>query len=70
MLWILLISVISDGFALFLQNGKDYSETPARKLSQSFGLEIVGGKAITPKQVIHLLLAHLDDAQPENIQSL
>jgi hypothetical protein len=38
-------------FTLITQHGKDYSDTPARKLSQSFGLEIVGGKAITPKQV-------------------
>ena len=34
-----------------LQHGKEYNETPARKLSQSFDLDIVGGKAITAKQV-------------------
>jgi hypothetical protein len=37
------------------QHGKDYSDTPARKLSQSFSLEIVGGKAITAKQVCNSL---------------
>ena len=36
---------------VFLQHGKEYNDTPARKLSQSFCLDIVGGKAITPKQV-------------------
>jgi len=34
-----------------LQRGKEYNDAPARKLSQSFCLDIVGGKAITPKQV-------------------
>jgi len=34
-----------------VQHGKEYNDTPARKLSQSFCLDIVGGKAITPKQV-------------------
>jgi len=34
-----------------LQHGKEYNDAPVRKLSQSFSLEIVGGKAITPKQV-------------------
>ena len=33
------------------QHGKEYNATPARKLSQSFDLDIVGGKAITAKQV-------------------
>ena len=33
------------------QHGREYNETPARKLSQSFGLDMVGGKAITAKQV-------------------
>jgi len=37
---------------LCAQHGKEYSSAPARKLSQSFSLEIVGGKAITPKQVL------------------
>ena len=37
-----------------LQHGREYNDTTARKLSQSFGLEIVGGKAITIKQVCSL----------------
>jgi len=36
---------------LHVQHGKEYNDAPARKLSQSFSLDIVGGKAITPKQV-------------------
>ena len=39
------------------QHGKQYNDTPARKLSQSFCLDIVGGKAITVKQV-RLYLSH------------
>jgi len=35
----------------FVQHGKEYNDAPVRKLSQSFSLDIVGGKAITPKQV-------------------
>jgi len=34
-----------------MQHGKEYNDAPVRKLSQSFCLDIVGGKAITPKQV-------------------
>lgn len=34
-----------------MKHGKEYNETPARKLSSSFDLNIVGGKAITAKQV-------------------
>jgi len=34
-----------------IKNGEKYNSTPARKLSQSFGLEIVGSTAITNKQV-------------------
>ena len=34
-----------------MQHGKAYSEAPARRLSMAFGLETVGGKAMTPKQV-------------------
>ena len=33
------------------QHGKEYNETAQRKLTQSFGLEIVGGKAVTVKEV-------------------
>lgn len=33
-----------------LKNGYLYNASPARKLSQSFNLQIVGGMAITPKQ--------------------
>ncbi|PSN47882.1 RUN domain-containing protein 1 [Blattella germanica] len=35
-----------------LKNGERYNSTPARKLSQSFNLEIVGGQAISNKQVV------------------
>ena len=34
-----------------LQHGKEYNESPARMLSESFDLDIVGGKAVTAKQV-------------------
>uniref|UniRef100_A0A1B0EX81 Uncharacterized protein n=1 Tax=Phlebotomus papatasi TaxID=29031 RepID=A0A1B0EX81_PHLPP len=34
----------------FIKNGDKYNETPARRLSQSFNLEIVGGTAISVKQ--------------------
>jgi hypothetical protein len=34
-----------------LKNGDRYNSTPARKLSQSFNLDIVGGTAISSKQV-------------------
>jgi len=34
-----------------LKNGDRYNSTPARKLSQSFNLDIVGGTAISNKQV-------------------
>ncbi len=37
---------------IFSQHGKEYNATPARKLSQSFDLDIVGGKAITAKQTL------------------
>lgn len=33
-----------------LKNGEKYNETPARKLSQSFNLDIVGSAAISNKQ--------------------
>lgn len=35
-----------------MKHGKEYNESPARKLSQSFHLDIVGGKAITAKQTL------------------
>ncbi|XP_023215929.1 RUN domain-containing protein 1-like [Centruroides sculpturatus] len=35
-----------------LKNGRQYNSSPARKLSQSFNLDIVGGTAITPKQTL------------------
>lgn len=35
-----------------LQHGRQYNESPARKLSQSFHLEMVGGKPITVKQTM------------------
>lgn len=34
------------------KHGKEYNESPARMLSQSFHLDIVGGKAITAKQTL------------------
>lgn len=37
---------------VLLQHGVEYNESPARKLSQSFHLEIVGGKPITSKQTL------------------
>jgi hypothetical protein len=56
-----------------MKHGKDYSDTPARKLSQSFSLDIVGGKAITAKQTLltaieevtstHVPLKRNEDAQ-------
>ncbi|XP_059142170.1 RUN domain-containing protein 1-like [Physella acuta] len=33
-----------------MKNGREYNESPARKLSQSFHLDMVGGKPITAKQ--------------------
>lgn len=41
-----------------LKNGSIYRASPARRLSQSFNLHIVGGVAITPKQT---LLMAIDD---------
>ncbi|CAG7721402.1 unnamed protein product [Allacma fusca] len=41
-----------------LKNGEKYNATPARRLSQSFGLEIVGSKAITNRE---LLLSTIDN---------
>ena len=35
-----------------IQHGQEYNQSPARKLSQSFHLDIVGGKAITSKQTL------------------
>lgn len=35
-----------------MKHGKEYNESPARKLSRSFDLNIVGGKAITVKQTL------------------
>ncbi|XP_051014654.1 RUN domain-containing protein 1 [Acomys russatus] len=46
------------------KNGRAYVESPARKLSQSFALPIMGGTAVTPKQslltAIHLVLTEHD----------
>ncbi|BFZ16011.1 hypothetical protein BsWGS_19049 [Bradybaena similaris] len=33
-----------------MKHGREYNESPARKLSQSFHLDMVGGRAITAKQ--------------------
>ena len=46
-----------DTFCAFFQHGKEYATSTARKLSQSFDLDIVGGTAITAKQT---LLAAID----------
>ncbi|KAJ8299224.1 hypothetical protein KUTeg_023284 [Tegillarca granosa] len=35
-----------------MEHGREYNDSPARKLSQSFHLEIVGGKPITAKQTL------------------
>ncbi|GAB6018509.1 hypothetical protein CHUAL_000207 [Chamberlinius hualienensis] len=35
-----------------MKNGRAYNATPARRLSQSFNLEIVGGQAVTIKQTL------------------
>lgn len=39
-------------FPFCLQHGREYNESPARMLSQSFHLDIVGGKPITAKQTL------------------
>ncbi|KAL9878816.1 RUN domain-containing protein 1 [Glossina fuscipes fuscipes] len=36
----------------YIKNGDDYNNTPARKLSQSFNLEIVDSQAVTAKQTL------------------
>ncbi|EUB61642.1 RUN domain-containing protein [Echinococcus granulosus] len=48
----------SSAWAIFLKyyvltNGRAFNDTPARKLSESFSLDIIGGKVVTAKQ--HLL---------------
>ncbi|GFR75274.1 RUN domain-containing protein 1, partial [Elysia marginata] len=35
-----------------MKHGREYNESPARKLSQSFHLDMIGGKAITAKQTL------------------
>ncbi|XP_036125471.1 RUN domain-containing protein 1 [Molossus molossus] len=46
------------------KNGRAYVESPARKLSQSFALPVMGGTAMTPKQslltAIHMVLTEHD----------
>ncbi|CAH6776188.1 RUN domain-containing protein 1 [Phodopus roborovskii] len=46
------------------KNGRAYVESPARKLSQSFALPVMGGSTVTPKQslltAIHLVLTEHD----------
>jgi hypothetical protein len=34
-----------------LKHGREFSEAPVRKLSQSFNLDSIGGRSITSKQV-------------------
>ncbi|KAB7493977.1 RUN domain-containing protein 1 [Armadillidium nasatum] len=45
-----------------LKNGDQYNRTPARKLSQSFNLEITGGSAITNKQLLLQTIGSFEDA--------
>ncbi|KAM9597507.1 RUN domain-containing protein 1 isoform 1-T1 [Trichechus inunguis] len=46
------------------KNGRAYVESPARKLSQSFALPVMGGTVVTPKQslltAIHMVLTDHD----------
>uniref|UniRef100_A0A8C8YWU5 RUN domain-containing protein 1 n=1 Tax=Prolemur simus TaxID=1328070 RepID=A0A8C8YWU5_PROSS len=46
------------------KNGRAYVESPARKLSQSFALPVMGGTVVTPKQslltAIHMVLTEHD----------
>ncbi|XP_061031832.1 RUN domain-containing protein 1 [Eubalaena glacialis] len=46
------------------KNGRAYVESPARKLSQSFALPVMGGAVVTPKQslltAIHMVLTEHD----------
>ncbi|XP_027726137.1 RUN domain-containing protein 1 [Vombatus ursinus] len=46
------------------KNGRAFVESPARKLSQSFGLPVTGGAVVTPKQsllsAIHVVLTEHD----------
>ncbi|XP_039729315.1 RUN domain-containing protein 1 [Pteropus medius] len=46
------------------KNGRAYVESPARKLSQSFALPVMGGNVVTPKQslltAIHMVLTEHD----------
>ncbi|XP_011379463.1 RUN domain-containing protein 1 isoform X1 [Pteropus vampyrus] len=46
------------------KNGRAYVESPARKLSQSFALPVMGGSVVTPKQslltAIHMVLTEHD----------
>ncbi|CAD7667082.1 unnamed protein product [Nyctereutes procyonoides] len=46
------------------KNGRAYVESPARKLSQSFALPVMGGTVVTPKQslltAIHVVLTEHD----------
>ena len=42
-----------------LKGGREYNESPARKLSDSFGLDIVNGQSITAK---HILLSGTENS--------
>ncbi|XP_049953896.1 RUN domain-containing protein 1 [Schistocerca serialis cubense] len=42
-----------------LKNGEKYNSTPARKLSQSFNLDIVGGNAISNKQSLLSVIGNI-----------
>lgn len=49
-----------------LKNGERYNSTPARKLSQSFNLDMIGGAAISNKQVRFLGLFKTPSRKPWN----
>ena len=42
-----------------LQKGKKFAESPARRLSQAFDLDIVGGTAITARQTLLAAIDHI-----------
>lgn len=42
-----------------MKHGKEFTQSAANKLSQSFSLNVVGGKVITIKQVIYFLYKYI-----------
>lgn len=51
-----------------MKHGREFNEAPARKLTQSFNLDNIGGKAISSKQVT--LDQLLDDSKEWNVLKL